>query len=235
VFGHFQIWLFLEVFGCFVLSIAATMVHNRARARNLETAAQALGLAFTPWIGPDSAPNISTPYLMKDTHAYKNVITGGYAGLDIKVFDYARTSGSVSNSSTTVQTVAVYTKNVSLPSFALGPGGLAAKIIDALEHQNVEISSDREFARRYSVRGPDKEKVRALFSDGLISFFKGLDHNKAWQIEGSGNALVIYRFAWRIKPSDLKNFLDETSSIAQSFFAYAGAGHTNAFSAGHSL
>jgi len=91
---------------------------------------------------------------------------------------------------------------------------------------------DPEFSHRYSVRGPDKERVRALFSDGLVSFLKSLEKSKAWQIEGSGNVLVIYRYARRMKPSEVRDFLQDTSSIAQSFFAYAGTGHPNAFSAG---
>ena len=222
---------FAFVFATAVVSMIFSVIRMKKRAQALAAEAQSLGLVFTPWVGPESAPRISTPYLMKDVHAYKNAMSGSYAGLEIQVFDYSHTSGGTSNSTTTVQTVAAYKKNVNLPAFALGPGGLAAKIIDALEHQNVELNADREFSHRYSIRGPDKESVRALFSDGLISFLKSLERNKAWQIEGTGNVLVIYRFARRVKPSELREFLQETSSIAQSFFAYAGTGHTNVFSA----
>ena len=233
MFAHTPIWLFAVLIGVwFVVSIALSTIRNLNRTRNLETEARSLGFMFTPWIGSESTPKITTPFLMKDAGAYKNVLSGSYAGLEVQVFDYSHTSGGVSNSTTTTQTVAVYKKNVGLPTFVLGPGGLAAKIIDALEHQNVELNLDPEFSHRYSVRGPDKERVRALFSDGLVAFLKSLEKSKAWQVEGSGNALVIYRYARRVKPSEVRDFLQDTSSIAQSFFAYAGTAHPNAFSAG---
>jgi len=229
--AHIPIWAFAAFFGGLIaLNIVLSIIRNLARGRDMETEARSLGFMFTPWIGPASTPEIKTPYLMNGSGAYKNVLSGTYASLEVQVFDYSHTSGG-SSRTTTAQTVAVYKKNINLPAFALGPGGLAAKIIDALEHQNVELSVDKDFSQHYSVRGPDKEKIRALFSDGLVSFVKGLDRSKSWQIEGSGNSLVIYRFARRVKPSELRDFLQDTSSIAQSFFAYAGTGHSNAFSA----
>ncbi len=232
MFAHNPIRLFEILIGVwFVVSIAFSIMRSLTRNRNMENEARSLGFMFTAWIGPESTPKITTPYLMNGSGAYKNVLSGSYDGFEVQVFDYAHTSGGTSNSTTRVQTVAVYKKNVSLPAFAIGPGGLAAKIIDALEHQNVELNVDQEFSRRYSVRGPDKERVRALFTDGLVSFLKGLERSKSWQIEGAGNALVIYRYARRVKPSDLRGFLQDTSSIAQSFFACAGTAHNNAFSA----
>ena len=187
----------------------------------MEAAAQALGFSFSRWADATSVPKLATPFFMNGSCGYKNVMTGNYAGLEVEVFDCSRSSGSASNTTVTVQTVVLYKKDVRLPAFSLGPGGLAAKLIDALEHQNVQIT-DPEFARHYSVRGPDQEKVRALFTEELIAFVKNLDPGKHWQIEGAGNALVIYRYARKVKPDDLRDFLQETSSIAQSFFAYAG-------------
>ena len=235
MFAHTPIWLFALLIGIsFVVSVALGITRNLTRSRNMEGEARSLGFMFTAWIGPESTPKIVTPFLMNGSGAYKNVLRGSYEGLEVQVFDYSHTSGSSSHSTTSAQTVAVYKKNVSLPAFAVGPGGLAAKIIDALEHQNVELNVDQEFSHRYSVRGSDKERVRALFSAGLISFLKGLDQSKSWQIEGSGNALVIYRFARRIKPSEVRDFLQDTYSIAQSFFAYAGTASFQTFSAGNS-
>lgn len=197
----------------------------------MEKEAQSLGLTFSHWSETLSASEIATPFFLSGSAGFKNVMTGSYASMNVEIFDYSHTTGSASNTAITIQTVAVYTQNVDFPTFALGPGGLAAKIIGALEHQNVDVTSDKEFLRRHSVCGKDKERIQALFSPSLIDFVKQLDRTKAWQIEGAGNKLVVYRYARQIKPAVLKNFLQETSSIAQSFFACANATKSSAFSA----
>ncbi len=220
------------MFGSFVLSIVMGIFRNKNRSRQMEAEAQTLGFTFTHWSNTLSASNFATPFFLSGASGFKNVMTGSYAGMNVEVFDYSHTSGSAKNTTITIQTVAVYTQNVDFPCFALGPGGLAAKLLNALDHQNVEVTSDKEFLHHHSVRGIDKERIKVLFSDPLISFVKQLDRNKTWHIEGAGQKLVIYRYARQVKPDALKDFLQETSSIAQSFFAYAGATKPGVFSAG---
>ncbi len=238
MFAHIPIFWLMTAFmvGSFAVSVVLALVRNQKRIQNMEAEAHALGFTFTAWNNAASAPKFETPFFRNGSHSYKNMMTGSYAGLEVQVFDYSHTSGGASNSTTTVQTVAAYTQHVDFPVFALGPGGLAAKIINALEHQNnVEVTTDKEFSRHHSVCGSDKEKIKALFNDRLISFIKELDRNKAWQIEGAGKTLVIYRYARRVKPSQLRDFLQETSSVAQSFFAYAGTTKPDAFAASPKL
>ena len=196
----------------------------------MEGEAQSLGLTFSHWSETLSDAKIATPFFLSGSAGFKNVVSGHYAGMNIDVFDYSHTSGGAQNTSITIQTVVVYTRDVDLPTFALGPGGLTGKIIGALDHQNVEVTPDKEFLHHHSVRGQDKERIKALFSEPLIEFVKQLDRTKAWQIEGAGNKLVIYRYAHQVKPAVLKDFLQETSSIAQSFFASAGSTKSSIFS-----
>jgi hypothetical protein len=219
------------VFASMVVGVIFSAIRGKKRGQQMASEAQALGLTFSLWNGPELAPKLHTPFFNTGSRfAFKNIMTGAFSGLEVQVFDYSRSSGSASNSTSTAQTVAVYTQSIDFPVFALGPGGVAAKIINAIEHQNVEIN-DGEFSHRYSVRGPEKDRIRALFGEALIRFLKDLDHGKQWQIEGAGKNLIIYRFARRIKPADLRDFLQETSSIAQSFFAYAGTTKPSSFSA----
>lgn len=221
----------LGMFGLFLISVVVSIFRNKNRHQQLEKEAQSLGLTFSHWSETLSAAEITTPFFLSGSAGFKNVITGSYAGMSVEVFDYSHTSGSGKNTTVTMQTVAVYKQNVDFPSFTLGPGGLVARLINAVDHQNVEVTSDKEFLHHYSVRGNDKERIKALFSESLISFVKQLDRNKAWHVEGVGQKLVIYRYSRQTKPSALKDFLQETSSIAQSFFAYAGTPKSGAFSA----
>lgn len=219
------------MFGLFLISVVVGIFRNKNRSQQMQAEAQSLGFTFSHWSETLSASKIATPFFLSGSAGFKNVMTGNYVGMNVEVFDYSHTSGSAQNTAVTIQTVAAYTQNIDFPTFALGPGGLAGKIIGALDHQNVDVTSDKEFLHHHAVRGNEKERIKALFSPSLVDFVKQLDRTKPWQIEGAGNKLVIYRYARQIKPAMLKDFLQETSTIAQSFFAYAGKSKPGAFSA----
>lgn len=211
------------MFVLFAVGIVVGIFRNKNRSQHMQAEAQALGLAFSHWSEKLSASDIATPFFLSGSAGFKNVMTGSYAGMNVDVFDYSKKSGGGQNATITIQTVAVYSQKVDFPSFALGPGGLAGRIMDALEHENVDVSTDKEFLHDHAVRGKEKERIKALFSQPLIDFVKQLDQSKKWQIEGAGNKLVIYRYSRQVKPAALRDFLQETSMIAQSFFAHAGA------------
>jgi hypothetical protein len=153
--------------GSLVASFAIGSILIRNRVQNVAAAAHDLGFTFTAW-NSGSATKFETALFQKDPGGgFKNVMTGNYAGLDTQVFDYSCTTGSPQNSTTTVQTVAAYAQNVDLPFFAPAPQSLAGKIVDALQHQNVDLDSSPGFSRRYAVHGPDKERIRSLFNARL--------------------------------------------------------------------
>jgi hypothetical protein len=208
----------------FVLRSVVGIFQTVKRANGAAAAAQELGFTFTPWMGPESAPKIGTELFQKDPGGTcKNVMAGNFAGMDVQLFDYGCTTGRPGNSTTTVQTVAVYTQNVDLPFFILQPKNLALTIIDKLQHQHVDLDYPPGLSQHYAVRGRDRERIRALFNGSLLAFVEGLDRSKGWHLEGAGNTLVLYRYRGKVKPAELRDFLQETSSIAQSFFAFSGA------------
>lgn len=212
------------MFGWSVISFVLGILRTIRRAQTVAPIAQELGFTYTPWIGSEAAPQFATALFQKDRGAtLKNVMTGNYAGLETQVFDYSCTTGSAQQSTTTCQTVVVYTQNVDLPWFVLQPKSLADKILDALEHKNIELDCPPDLKLHYMVRGLDKEKVRALFDGRRIRLIESLDRSKGWHIEGAGKTLVLYRYARKVKPSELKDFLDQTSQIAQSFLAGAAS------------
>jgi hypothetical protein len=49
----------------------------------------------------------------------------------------------------------------------------------------------------------------------------GLDAQKKWRLEGAGQTLIVYRAGKRVKPAELRTFLDVTGALASSFFALA--------------
>lgn len=210
--------------GWSVISFLWGILKTMNRAQHAAPVAQELGFTYTPWMGPEATPRFATSLFQKDRGAtLKNVMTGNYAGLETQLFDYSCTTGSVQHSTTTCQTVVVYTQNVDLPWFLLEPKSLADKLLDALEHQNVELDCPPGLRLHYTVRGLDKARVCAFFDGRRIRLIENLDRNQGWHIEGAGKTLVLYRYARKVKPAELKDFLQETSAIAQSFLAGAAA------------
>ena len=206
--------------GWSVISFVMGILKTMKRAQDVAPIAQELGFTYTPWISPGAGPKFATALFQKDPGAtFKNVMTGSYAGFETQVFDYSPTTGSAQQSTTTCQTVVAYTQNVDLPWFVLEPKSIAGKILDALEHQNVELDCPSDLKLHYMVRGLDKEKVRALFDGQRIRLIESLDRSKAWHLEGAGKTVIVYRYARKVQPSELKEFLQETSAMVQSFLA----------------
>jgi hypothetical protein len=224
--GHTIWWAFG---GLMVVSTAATVLSSVLRSwRNLQNigaaaaVAQELGFTFTGWSEPGSAADIGTPlFRSKPGGEVKNLMKGSYAGLETQLFDFSFTVGTGTNTTPIGNTVVVYSQNVDLPIFEVQPEGLVEKLTDALLHRDINFDTHPQFSKLYALRGPDAEKIRAFFNDGVLSFFEGLNHDRKWHLEGSGRNLVIYRFAQHVRSDELKSFLEETSGIAKSFFGVA--------------
>ena len=220
-----RVWWIFAFFAAFsVVRFVIGSLRTMQRAGDMAAAAQELGLTFTPWTNDSNAiPKVGTELFCKhSTGGFHNFMAGNFGRLETQVFDYSYSSGNAQNSSTAVQTVAVYTQNVDLPLFTLQPSSLALKILDTLQHQKVDLDYPPGVSHHYAVHGSDATGIKALFNGSLISFVEGLDRSKGWHIEGAGKTLVMYRYNNRIKPAQLREFLQETSSIAQTFLSLSG-------------
>ena len=226
MFSRFPMWWF---FGFMVFSMVVRFVTGIFRIQKVASQASGtaknLGFTFTPWTNdPRVSPQVDTELFRKDNlKTFRNLMTGTYAGMETKVFDYSCSSGNVQNPSTWTQTVAVYSKDVDLPLFTLQPESIMLKLLDALQHQRVNLDYPAGASHHYALHGPDKDRIKPLFTQNVVSFLESLDRSKEWIIEGSGKQLVIYRYAHRVKADDLQDFLQETSSIAQSLFGLLAA------------
>ena len=215
--------------GFMVVSTAATMLSSVRRSwKNLQNigaaagVAQELGLTFTPWSEPGSAAIIGTPlFRNKPAGEVKNLMKGRNAGMEVQVFNYSYSVGTAANSTPVGHTVVVYSQNVDVPVFEAEPETLAERLTDALLHHDIDFDQHPRFSKLYALRGPEPEKIRAFFTDGVLSFFEGLNQDGKWHIEGAGKNLVFYRYAQHVRAEELKSFLEETSGMAKSLFGFA--------------
>jgi hypothetical protein len=212
-------WLPWTAGGILVSSIWIAISAARARKRSRAFSASALemGLALEggTWSDPRKAPHLNTTLFTKGSaKTFRNVMTGSSTGLHVSLFDYSYVVSDGRNSRTCAQTVASFSKTgMQLPEFQMGPKGLLQEFGDALFHANINFDSHADFSRRYQVRSFTQEKLVSC------SLAEGLDPKQEWRLEGSEETLIVYRAGKRVKPEDLRVFLDETARLASSFLS----------------
>ncbi|HKF52665.1 MAG TPA: hypothetical protein VKB26_10150 [Candidatus Acidoferrales bacterium] len=215
-----------------ILAIKKALERKRTRALN-DTAVE-MGFTFCgdDWTDKSHAPLLETALFGKGRgHRFRNIMTSERAGFRVSLFDYSFTVGGGRNKQTYTQTVATFSKDdACLPYFELRPANLMDKAWDAMTHKNIHFETDPEFARRYVLRGALPEKVRALFTPGLVSFVDGLDSQHKWHIEGAGRTLVIYRAKKKEPVEQMRTFLEQTTTVASTFLNLAGAATVTAMS-----
>jgi hypothetical protein len=207
--------------------LAVQAVMSRKRTKALTAVAPEIGFYFQgeDWNGPQQAPDLTTALFKKGRNGeYRNIMTGSAAGFRTAFFDYAFTVGYGRSQRTYRQTVAAFSHKASLlPQFALRTKGILQKIGNAFVHKDINFDSHPEFSRRYQLRGPDEPQLRAVCTPQLLSFLEQLDRKKNWRLEGKNDTLILYRAGKRVKPADFRSHLEETSTLATSFFSHCGA------------
>jgi hypothetical protein len=153
---------------------------------------------------------------------FKNIMTGASAGFKTSLFDYSFTVGSGKNSHTYTQTVVAFSQELWLPLFEMRPEGFLDRVTDAIVHKDIDFESHSEFSRRYLLRGPEQEKIRELFTPALLTFLEGMPPEDKWHVEGGGATLILYHSDVTVGAEQIRAFLDETSSVARTFFSCCG-------------
>ena len=223
--AKFAPWLFggVAVAGVVLWIIASRQAKKRTQA--LEAVAAEIGFRFD---GNDqsSAIQVRTALFNKGSgRKFRNIMNGVSSGLKASLFDYSYTISSDKSSSTYRQTVAAFVQDLGLPLFEVRPEGLMDRVGEMFVHQDINFDSHPRFSRRYALRGKEEGKIRELFTPALLSLLEGLPAEKKWHIEGSDLTLLLYMQGKTVKPEEVRPFLEETSSLAQTFFASCGAKH----------
>ena len=138
-----------------------------------------------------------------------------------------------SDDSTISQTVIYFrSPQLSLPDFSMRPEHFFHKIGSVLGYQDIDFESHPtavEFSKKYLLRGKDEQKIRALFTDKVLTFFAahpsvGNGHLPFWHwsqyevcVEGSGDQLILYRAGIGIKPEDIPTFMKEGFEVFRVF------------------
>jgi len=146
----------------------------------------------------------------------RNLLRGKAGGLEVAIFDYSYVTGSGKSRRTWRQTVLAFEINdVDLPGFSLRPEMWFHKIGQWFGYKDIDFESHPKFSRMYLLRSGEKEDdVRALFNDHVLEYYES--HPNVCT-EGCGGRLVYYRAQERVKPADVRLFLEEGFEVLALF------------------
>ncbi|MGO9084158.1 MAG: hypothetical protein ACLQBK_02950 [Candidatus Sulfotelmatobacter sp.] len=220
---HFDSVPFL-LFGGFIALVVVLIVwgnrYARKRAQDLAEVAQQIGFTFLGkmWSGPVLSPQHRISLLQRTRGGFNNVMTGSVAGLQAALFDYTYPEGKGS----ATQTLGAFSQDLQLPAFELRTENVFDRIEEAFAPRDIDFDSHREFSKRFFLRSPDEAATRELFTPALLTYFEQMPADKKWHIEGSGTTLMIYRWRGPLPASEIRSFLEETSTIARTVLGAGG-------------
>ncbi|HEV3258617.1 MAG TPA: hypothetical protein VG013_17205 [Gemmataceae bacterium] len=209
--------LMLSVVACIIAFILIATRLEKKRTEAMQRAGAAMGLTFCAEGPGDSLASFAGLYLFSQGREgyVTNFMRGETNETELSIFDYEYRTGSGRKAGITKQTViCILSDKLHLPDFSLRPEHIFHKIGAFFGFQDVDFEAHPEFSSHYLLRGSNEEAIRAQFHQGVLCFFDG---QPGLCTEGSGNRLVFYRANQRVKPKDLRSFMDEGLHMASLF------------------
>lgn len=211
----------LLVAGVAALVTVIIVLVNRAAAKRraaLEGVALEAGWSFSAGVvAPDALGAAPFPLF---THGRarkaRHVMRLPGNGPAVTVFDYQYTVGSGQHQSTVVQTVVhVGSPRLALPPFVLGPENIFHKAGGLLGYHDIDFDSSPEFSKKYLLRSKQAEtNVRDLFTPSVRAFF---EQRQPVSVEGQEGGVLVYRSGRRVKPEELRSFVEDAQLVARQF------------------
>ncbi len=191
------------------LIIFGVYKYEKARTEQFQAVSDELGLQFHPKGDPAFQSSISHHRLFNQGHSRrtKNMIFGQTEDVELAIFGYRYTTGSGKHQQTHQQTVISFqSPHLALPEFELRPESFFHKIGKVFGYTDVNFDSHPLFSKRCLLRGANEAAIRDLFTPELLAFF---EVQEGVSVEASKDGLIYYRASKRIKPTDVRAFMEE--------------------------
>jgi hypothetical protein len=188
-----------------------------ARREALEAVAQQSGWSFAPDRAGLETLGIGEPFRLLSegySHRASNVMRMEEQGERVQIVDHQHTVGSGKHRHTRIQTVVhIRSPRLSLPPFVLSPENAFHKLGGLLGYHDIDFPESPEFSSKYLLRSKEAEdQVRMLFHPAVRLFF---EHRPPLTVEGHNEELLIYRGSHRVKPEDLRQWVDDARGISR--------------------
>ena len=209
--------LVFTVIGLVGFAIYASHQYEKRRTEKMQALAAEIGLQFYPSGDPSLLNAIGELRLFDRGRRRKstNMFRGQTEDVDLAIFGYQFTTGHGKNQRTHRQTVVSFqSPQLTLPEFELRPEHLFHRIGQAFGYQDIDFESHPVFSKRYLLRGPNEAAIRSLFNSHVLEFFEA---TQGVSLEAKDNRLIYYRSGKRIKPEEVRSFMEEGFCVFRLF------------------
>lgn len=200
--------LLFVVFGM----LRSHVVTKKRRADTEELAAE-MGLTWTETSSIEQIGNVANFKLFSQGRAKKvtNIISGVTDEVRISIFDYQFTTGHGKQTRTTKQTVAaLMSPQLHCPEFSMRPEGILDRVGGMLGLQDIDFDSHPDFSKKFVLKGPAEERVRAFFQPPVLEFF---ETQAGINVEGLANTICFYRSGKIVRADEIKDLLGDAYEV----------------------
>lgn len=142
-----------------------------------------------------------------DPRLLTNMLHGETNNVEMAIFDYQYTVRKGKNRHTHCQSVIYFrSPSLNLPYFSLRPEGFFDRIANVVGYQDIDFDMHPQFSKMYVLRGREEAAIREFFVDDLLS---GLESQPMINCDAGGEQIVFYRPSIRIKPEEVRSFMEE--------------------------
>ncbi len=193
-----------------IVGLIVLSVHlERKRTERLNQIADELGMEFHPrgYLRVQETVSHFRLFTRGRRRRFSNMLHGQRSGVDLAIFGYSYTTGSGKNSSTHRQTVFSFrSDSLDLPQFELCPEHVFHKIGQAFGGKDIDFETHPKFSKQFVLRGNNEQEIKTFFTPDRLAYFEGQDRIR---MEANGHQFIVYRARRRVKPEDLRDFMDE--------------------------
>ncbi len=143
-----------------------------------------------------------------------NLMRGQRADAKVEIFDFAYMTGLGRPRPVWQTVIKIESTKLDLPAFGLCPETALSRLAGTLGFHDINFDPFPRFSEAYNLLGSDEEAVRRAFTPDLLQYLKS---HPGLCIEGAGNTLICYRDTARIKPEEIRSFLDTGVALYRKF------------------
>ena len=145
-----------------------------------------------------------------------NLIKGTFEDTNAFIFDYHYVTGGGKNSAKYSQTVIAFKirskYGFKLPQFTCKPERFYHRFADVFGFKDIDFEEYPVFSKAYRLNGDRGDSVRKIFNETVIRKLEA-ESKQRWNVDGSGEWLVIYKNDRIIKPDDCPKFLVDSKNL----------------------
>jgi hypothetical protein len=120
---------------------------------------------------------------------------------EVYIFDYYFRRGKGKSKHHWQTVFFVHSKYLGLPHFEMKPETLLHKVGELLGFKDIDFEEYPVFSRKYRLKGPDEDFIRATWNDRVLHFFS---EERKWHLEGINYYMVFYRPGKRMAPAEIR-------------------------------